>query len=179
MRTQPTRPSRDLPKPAIVISPCLMPPCHVASPERRRPARAMDTRGPGTPGARAWAGPPPELATRASRLAYPIVVLPAPRLDPATALPCAVTTHRRRDVTFASRLGQCGLPSNTSWAHATHTHTVTHTGPTGPSRTGSGRHTRSVERPTSGGHLSGEAWVVPRGPVSTQRGQRRMESGLT
>jgi hypothetical protein len=43
------------------------------------------------------------------------------RCTPATVLPCAVTTHRRRNIAFASRPGQCGLPSNTSWAYATHT----------------------------------------------------------
>jgi hypothetical protein len=102
-----------------------------------------------------------------------------PRHDPATALPCAVTTHRRRDITSTSRPGQCGLSSNTSWAHATHTHTWSRTQDRmGPSRTGFGRHTRSIERLIGRPRLSGEARSTAPRPICQRERGRGVDRGL-
>jgi hypothetical protein len=54
-------------RPCRPPSSCLTPSCRVGGPERRRPARAMDTRGPGTLEACAWARSPPDLAAHAVR----------------------------------------------------------------------------------------------------------------
>jgi hypothetical protein len=82
-----------------------------------------------------------------------------PRHDPAMALPCTVTTRRGRDVAFTLRPSPLGHSlEHARGACHTHTLALTHTTTQGPSRTGSGSHTRSGGRPTSGLCLSGETW---------------------
>jgi hypothetical protein len=134
----------------------LQPPLLSAAAACRGPGMpARPRRGPGKPGPacvrvhpRSKAKPCPHLAASPLGQVVPHTV---PRHDPATALRCAVKTQRGRDVTFTS----WPSPLRHSLEHAQgacHTHTSTHTHATtqDPSRTGSGSHTRSDGRLTSG-----------------------------
>jgi hypothetical protein len=104
---------------------------HTAVLRRGSGTPAARTRGPGTPGACAWAGPPPDLPAPASHFACPAVILPVPRLDPATALPCVVTTHRRRGVAHVTSKPFRAF-DRTRPGHTPHTSARTHTDPHGP-----------------------------------------------
>jgi hypothetical protein len=114
---------------------------------------ARPRRGPGKPG-------PPRVRAHPRHAAEPCPHLAAPPLGHAHTVPhhgctmtpsCAVTPNAATMSRSCRGQALSSISSSTHWTHAS-SHTQDHPG---PSRTGSGSHTRSGGRPTSGPCLSG------------------------